>query len=560
MEPYDHVVYLDRLMMAAENGRLYKSGIGPECVYVPDPTVDPNSRSYRTAGSWVHPETGEPAIFNIAASEPPRHGKSYHISEHMPAQFLSRYPDLRVQLASYESDFAAEWGGKARELIDAHPELGIEIDPSMKANKRWGIKGHRGEMKTAGAGGPLTGGGRHRGIIDDLLKNAEEALSDTVRRGNINWYITTWKTRREPHPARLRMIQIERGQKPTWPNIFCVDISISTRWHKGDLNGWLRENEEDSWFFVNLPAIAFDDEQSKDYGDPGRCVLGRTPGEALCPDRYNITQLEENRKSDEGLFWFNALYQGVPRVEAGGVISRPFHYFRVGQDSIGRVTYELDDGHQVPVDHCIRFATMDVAGTTKTRSDYTVFSVWDITPALKFHDDREPARRMLLRARYKLKLESADHMDHFERWADEWQPRYIGIENKTFGQTLIQNARRRSKHQVRELDPDTDKFSRALVFGYLVLGGKVYFPDDAPWLEDWEEEHIDFPHGTHDDQVDTSSYAALEYEKIPQRLHGETEAPVTNNERVKAHLRKVVREKTRARRVRQVKSRRYTHG
>lgn len=545
MQRYPHVEYVDSLIMAALHGRLYKTGVGPRCVFEPDPFQPDDPYE----GKWVHPVTGEPALFNIALSEPPRHGKSFHVSQHFPAWFRTKFPTLNFHLASYEATFAASWGAKARDLVKAHPELGVAVRDDAGANALWKLKGYpNAEMKTAGAGGGITGSGRHVGVIDDLVKNAEEAMSEVTRSGNIEWYISTWKTRREPHPAR--MLMLNPGHVATYPDIFCIDISMSTRWHEDDLNGWLRENEPEEWYFVNLPALAYDDPQSPDYGDPKRCVLGRQPGEPLCPSRFNRTDLLKIKGSERGLFWFNAMYQGTPRVEDGGLIQKPFRYYRTQPSSTGGTEYVLDDGERVAEHRCLRFATMDLAATMKTRSDYTVFQVWDVTPA--------PQRRMILRAQYRVKIESPDHVGYTLQWFKEFRPAYILIEDRTYGSSLLQQMRRDYPAvPVRPLSPDKDKYTRAIPFASKILAGDVFFPADAPWLPAFETELLLFPNVQHDDQVDCAAYAARELDRIPKLLRNEWEAPTTLEERAVEHIEKIMKKKDaeRRRRVRSVRRR-----
>jgi len=532
MVRFPHVEYADTLILAAINGNLYKTGIGPRCVWEGD----------HTDGVWVHPVTGERAVFNIALNEPPRHGKSFHISEHLPAWYLTLYKDQHVHLASYEHNFASSWGAKARDHVEEHPELGMTIRSDARANAFWRVKGHTGSMKTAGAGGPLTGTGRHLGVIDDLLKNAEEAMSSTVRQANIDWYLSTWKTRKEPHPARQRMT----SGNDRFPDIFCVDVSVSTRWNMGDLNGWLKENENDEWYFVNLPAIAFEDDTSPDYGDPRRCVIGRKPGEPLCAERFSLTALMDMKTSGEGSFWFQSLYQGVPRTEDGGIIQKPFRYYRKVVAPSGALEYHLDSGLHIPAFKCLRFATVDLAATIKARSDYTVFAVWDVTPG--------PERKLILVELHRMKLESADHEAWIRRWSKIHDPRYVGIEDKTFGTTLIQTLRKRGGVKVRSLPVDRDKVMRALPFGYQVLEGNVFFPAEAEWLDDYEEELLSFPNGTHDDMVDVSGFAAMQYEAIPSRYKTPQEESTNLSERVGDHVAKKIKQKQR-RRVKQVRRR-----
>jgi predicted phage terminase large subunit-like protein len=71
-------------------------------------------------------------------------------------------------------------------------------------------------------------------------------------------------------------------------------------------------------------------------------------------------------------------------------------------------------------------------------------------------------------------------------------------------------AAKRDGLPVRPLKPDRDKVSRSLVAAARLESGTVYWPRQAPWLEEWESELLLFPNGRFDDQVDTFSYAALE--------------------------------------------------
>ncbi len=212
---------------------------------------------------------------------PPRHGKSYLTSHFFPAWFLGICPQLRVALTSYEADFAASWGRKARSVLEEFgPTLfGVRPDQKLSSGIRWDLEGHPGGLVTAGVGGPLTGRGADLLIVDDPIKNAEEAFSATLRQKIFDWWLSTAFTRLEP------------GGRA---------VVIQTRWHRDDLAGRLLADPEGGWQHLNLPAVAEEHDQ-----------LGRSPGEALWPQRWPLEALERIRRSQD-VYWWNSLYQQRP--------------------------------------------------------------------------------------------------------------------------------------------------------------------------------------------------------------------------------------------------------
>jgi predicted phage terminase large subunit-like protein len=129
-------------------------------------------------------------------------------------------------------------------------------------------------------------------IIDDPIKNAEEADSPTRRDKTWDWFQTTAYTRLEPEGAI---------------------ILVMTRWHPNDLAGRLL-NQMDSggepWEIVSLPAIA--EEQ-----DP----LGRRPGQALWPARFDEAALAA-KKNVLSPYWWSAMYQQRPVPREGTLFQR----------------------------------------------------------------------------------------------------------------------------------------------------------------------------------------------------------------------------------------------
>ncbi len=248
-------------------------------------------------------------VRGIIFSVPPRHGKSFECSHYTPAWFLGRWPEKNVGVASYEADFSATWGRKAREVLEARgPEVfGVEVDYQSRAASHWRVKRMRrgrpiyGSMITAGLGGPLTGRGVHLLVIDDPIKTMVEAQSKKQRQKVWDWYTSTAATRLEP------------GGKV---------IVIMTRWHDDDLAGRLLEAMKDGsgrqFKYFNFPALAENDDQ-----------LGRKPGDPLWPQRYGKTYLEAEKKAAGPYVW-NALYQGKPAAMKGGIFD-PDWFGRVNE-------------------------------------------------------------------------------------------------------------------------------------------------------------------------------------------------------------------------------------
>lgn len=155
----------------------------------------------------------------LLIEEPVRHGKSELCSKWTPAWFIAKY-GLRVVLASYEGDFAATWGRKVREIIGEHgSKYGRKIDETSRAAHRWDLLGSDGGMVCAGANGPITGKGGPLLIIDDPIKNDEDAASPVMREKLWSWWQSTFLSRREP-----------------WPHGGVAKILvIMSRWHHDDL-------------------------------------------------------------------------------------------------------------------------------------------------------------------------------------------------------------------------------------------------------------------------------------------------------------------------------------
>lgn len=232
--------------------------------------------------SDVLSQVGQGKGLRIIIECPPRHGKSELCSVWTPSWFLHRWPRKRVILASYEADFAREWGRRVRDTFEEH-NLG-KTNEDVTAANAWNTSAGGG-MRTAGLDGPITGKGADLLIIDDPVKNDEEARSPTIRERNWRWWLTTGRTRLEPGADV---------------------IVIMTRWHEDDLVGRMLRHQAEQWIELCFPALAETD-------DP----LGREKGEPLWKGRYSKSELQKTRDVVGPYVW-SALYQQRPIPEEGG--------------------------------------------------------------------------------------------------------------------------------------------------------------------------------------------------------------------------------------------------
>lgn len=170
-------------------------------------------------------ERGE--ITRLMITMPPRHGKSMLASEFFPAWYMGRNPEHYVVTATYAQELADDFGRKVKNQIEdaafqaVFPGVGLADD--SKSAKRFHIEGQsggyehataqRGAFYAVGVGGPLTGRGAHLLLIDDPVKNREDADSEVIRKKTKDWYTSTAYTRLMPG-GRIVIIQCMTGDTP----------------------------------------------------------------------------------------------------------------------------------------------------------------------------------------------------------------------------------------------------------------------------------------------------------------------------------------------------------
>lgn len=237
---------------------------------------------------------------------PVRHGKSELCSRWTPVWFLENWPDLQVALASYEQTWAVnKFGRWVRNTIEQNQrKLTVKLAKDLTGAGEW-MTTREGGMFTTGVGGPLTGRGVHLGLIDDPIKNREEANSQLHRDKIWDWFEDAFDTRIEPGGSI---------------------VLVMARWHIDDIVGRIKggeyidtddpEVEVDSWRILNLPALCKSAE-----GDP----MGRSEGDPLWPEKWTRKMLLKQRAGSPRRW--ASLYQQDPRPEEGNAFNREWFNF-----------------------------------------------------------------------------------------------------------------------------------------------------------------------------------------------------------------------------------------
>ena len=156
-------------------------------------------------------------------------------------------------------------------------------------------------------------------------------------------------------------------------------------------------------------------------------------------------------------------------------------------------------GQTVALDDCWRYATVDLANSTKTSADWTVVAAWA----------RTNDGQLVLLDRLRARIGERDHFQHVRPLVERWKLDTVFVEASQFGTTLVREATQ-AGIPISALEAESDKLTRALPASAWCSGGRVWLPAGAWWTDGpqgWVSEHAAFPNAAHDDQVDVMSYA-----------------------------------------------------
>jgi len=398
---------------------------------------------------------------------PPRHGKSLECTINFPAWYLGRNPIKEIITASYSGDLAVKFGGKTRDLVNSPIYQSIFPNVQLKQGEEgkgeW-MTNHDGTYVSVGIGGATTGKGANVFLIDDPIKNAEEAESEVFREKVWEWFKTVAWTRLEPQG---------------------VMIIILTRWHLDDLAGRILENDDFKKIckIISYPGIAELKEEHREIG------------EALWPNRYNIADLTQT-KVLIGSKNFSALYQQHP-IATENQEFKPHWFKEREQAEVNRLSIR-------------RFLTIDTAISKQASSDYTGLC-----------DNSVDTSNFWNLKAWRLKVDPLELIDLLFTLHNNNRYEQIGIEKTIYLQAIKpfidDEQRKRNKFlpivEVSHNQVNKEVRIRGLIPRY--ESGSIYHIKGE--CRDLEEELINFPQAIHDDVSDATAYQ-LQIARRPHEL------------------------------------------
>ena len=425
-------------------------------------------------------------IPRLIVTLPPRHGKTELISRRFIPWLLGRQPHRNIIFATYNEPFSQDIGSDCRNIMQSptfkqvFPRFRFRLGGTSKEK----LQAAEGGMAAfVGRGGSITGRGADILIIDDPIKDSEEAQSPALRQKLWEWFTQVAMTRLMTKFASV--------------------VVVHTRWHEDDLIGRITdptnpcysEEEAAKWKIINLPAIAGEN-------DP----LGRQPGEALWPERFDLDFLNAAKTLDPK--GFSALYQQRPTPEDGDLFRAEW-----------LVSYEKSD---LPSDLRIYAASDHAIGEDKTRNDATVMIVGGVD---RYGD-------IYILDVWWEKAGADKQVEAMLRLAKQWKPLLWFAEKGHISKAIGPFLRKRMQEtqtwfSVEEVTPIGNKVQRAQSIMGRMSMKKVKFPKHAPWVMQAREELLKFPNARHDDFVDALAWLgrAVDRMAVPSAARPRDEGP-----------------------------------
>ena len=387
---------------------------------------------------------------------PPRAMKSFTATVCFSAWLLGRNPSAKIICASYSQDLAQEFAYQVRRLMQSPWFKKVfpacRLDPKKQSLDE--LRTTRGGSRLAtSTGGTLTGRGAEFIIIDDAIK-AQDAHSETVRESAWKWFTGTVVSRlNNPKTGRI--------------------VVIGQRLHMEDPPG--RLISAGGWQELCLPLVAHEKQTVKVSAET---YCTRAAGSILHEARFSeetITSL----CSQMGRRDFEAQYNQRPLPPGGALFKLQWlkrYDARPGPGKTQAIIQSWDTAYDIADHH-----------------DFSVCTTWALC-----------GDEYYLLNVYRERLEFPDLEKAIYKQREIWKADLVILEKAGSGTSLAQNIRRQGpNHWLQVISPAGSKQDRASQQTPKFERGEIHVPEKADWLKAFEDELSAFPHGKHDDQVDS---------------------------------------------------------
>jgi predicted phage terminase large subunit-like protein len=420
---------------------------------------------------------------------PPRIGKTEKVNVRFPAYLLELDPSQPFMIGGYNDKFARRLSRKVKKQVTGR----VPLSRDRTAADDWETEAGGG-IRAAGVGVGIAGLPAKGIFIDDPVKNHADAYSQAHRDKVWDWWIEDLYTRLEPDGFVI-VTMARRHENDLVGRLIKADESE-------DEDAPEDEDHSEKWVVVRLPSLA------EAEGD----ALGRTEGEALCPERFPAKKLRRMRRK-MGEAAFSSLHQQRPAPASGLVFkSEWFRYYTTREHPI------IENGLAIPTrpeTFTNSAISIDCSFKDKSTSDFVAGLVGGRRGANCYilpdhiHDRLDfPAT---IKATRGLSARNPDATHKL-------------VEDKANGPAVIATL----KSEIAGLigvEPEGDKVSRAHAVTHMFESGNVWFPHPsiAPWVKKLVLELLQFPLGAHDDLTDALTQLLRRFDRQIQAEEAERE-------------------------------------
>lgn len=440
---------------------------------------------------WVF----DPTYRFLMVFMPPRTGKTEMVSKRLPAFIHGVKPRAKIMAATYNITLATEMAEGTQAIMDSaryrelfpntiitpdgsktiltrnsiEHEVGTYLDGRLSRMNAEGLL--LGDYRAQGVGGSFSGFGADYIMIDDPIKNRQDAESPAFRKELREWYPSTLRNRLEGATGKI--------------------LITLTRWHEDDLAGFILETMKanaayDRWDVLSFPALR---EDMSNPEDP------RQLEESLWPEKFPLAEYLALKAGSER-DWA-ALYQQRPAAQEGNIIKAKWMEGR----------FYTERPAEADLDEVAIFC--DLTYKPGEDSDYAVIEAWG-----------RKGTNIYLLDQIRARMGFADQIAAIKEMRKRWPSAIaVEVEEAANGAAVIQTLQGELMGII-PIKPRTSKEARVHTVTPLWQAKNVWLPDSKfwPWSAVNTQEYLTFPSAKFDDCVDTMTMALTRLGRLSNNL------------------------------------------